>query len=77
MKYQATIELNNPDKIIKITLEDEKEPYTFSFGRAYTLKGLLKRGTVQLKKETGVNLERPVFAHRNNTTDFYTVLYTH
>lgn len=53
MKYQATIELNNPDKTIKITLEDEKEPYTFSFGRAYTLKGLLKRGTAQLQKGNG------------------------
>ena len=76
MKYQATIELNNPNKTIKVTLEDETTPYVFDFGRAYTIQGLLKRGVNQLKKKTAINIERPRFAHRNNTSDFYTTLYT-
>lgn len=76
MKSKATFELNNPDKTIKITLEDETAQYSFDFGHAYTTEGLLKRAINQLKKKTAINLELPQFAHRNNTSDFYTALYT-
>ena len=76
MKHQATFQFNNTEKTIKITLEDETATYTFDFGRAYTTEGLLKRAKKQLKKSTTLNLERPQFAHRNNTSDFYTALYT-